>query len=172
MTKKKRFILRTILAVGEGETEQAFLKFLKQIYVLRGRGVSVKTPLGKQGGELSGSVSKAERIKENGDYECVFLLRDLDTREFSSGENIRGILLLGSTPCIEGLFLDVLVPHKRKESWTAAQCKREFESGYLDEKKKLDSRNYFSVFSKEKIEVARRGIPVLNDILNILEGNF
>lgn len=172
MVKKKRFVLRTVLAVGEGETEQAFLKFLKQIYVPRRGGISVKVPLGKQGGDLSGSVDKVKRIRENGDYECTFLLRDLDTQEFKSGEERDKILLLGSHPCVEGLFLDILDPKKRKESWDSARCKQEFEKAYLDEKKKLDSRDYSLIFSPECLEKARKNIPVLDNVLSILEGKF
>ncbi len=169
--KKIRLIRKTVLAVGEGETEQAFLKFLKQIYS-HNKGIFIKVKWGKKGGDLTGELDKVRRIHENEGADYVFLLRDLDTKEFVSGENRNGIIIWGSCPCIEGLFLDILTPKIRKSFWNSKTCKKEFEKNYLNKKQKLDSRNYDKIFSKNLLNKSRQNIPVLNNILNIFEGKF
>ena len=42
MMKPKPFARHTVLLVGEGKTECAFLKHLKSMYISRGCGVAVK----------------------------------------------------------------------------------------------------------------------------------
>ncbi len=68
---------RTLLIVGEGRHEEAFLNHLKKLYVPRGCGLSVTIKNARGKGALH-VVSWTARQIANADYDVVAVLLDTD----------------------------------------------------------------------------------------------
>ncbi len=127
MAKKKRIIRQrtTLLIVGEGATEEAFLKHLRSLYCADRQGprVTIKNAYGK-GPENVLQVAIRE-LRRAADYDQVAVLMDTDipwTAQLHKKAREHDIQLLGCSPCIEGLFLRLL-DKKVPDSSTA--CKKE-----------------------------------------------
>ncbi|EMP5259695.1 RloB domain-containing protein [Klebsiella pneumoniae] len=123
MAKRKvvrRSVTKTLLLVGEGHAEKAFLSHLKSLFSNGSFKVSIVTAGGKGPEHV---MSHAISCKRCDGYDFVIVL--LDTDIVWPKENIRkatsaGINLIGSDPCLEGLLLDVL---GRKKGTTNQSCK-------------------------------------------------
>lgn len=129
----RRIARHTVLIVGEGKTEWAFLRHIRSLYIVRDCGVSAK--IGNvRGGGPDLVVDYAIKQRKNAEYDRVAVLLDTDrempaeAQECAESEEIQ---IIGSTPCIEGLLLKILdepVPN------TCRQCKarvRHFLQGQL-----------------------------------------
>lgn len=135
-TVKKRKANRTILIMGEGATEKAFLKHLKNLYGQRGSGLAI-TIRSATGGSPEAIVRYTENIIKNHAYDRVAILMDTDV-EWSKEARERAkkwnITLIGATPCIEGLLLRILghtPPHRSEECKQV--CARIFGGDLIDE---------------------------------------
>lgn len=127
MAKKKRIIRQrsTLLIVGEGATEEAFLKYLRSLYCADRQGpkVTIKNAYGK-GPENILQVAIRE-LRRAAEYDRVAVLMDTDipwTAQLRRQAKEHSIQLLGCSPCIEGLLLRLL-DKKVPDSSTA--CKKE-----------------------------------------------
>lgn len=160
----------TILAFGEGQTEEAFLRHLGSLYILRESGVSIMYDCAG-GKDPEYMIDRVIRKKKGYDvFNIVFILLDddkliLDETQQKAREH--NILIIQSKPCIEGLLLNILDEHFLVISKTSRQCKREFEDKYLNKKDKIDSRKYYKLFNKEKLDTARSKISAINELLKI-----
>lgn len=160
-----RHAARTLLLVGEGETEVAFLNHLKGIYIPRGCGLAVKV--------LSARGKGPENVVDTVVRQCAyrgFVLRAalLDTDIPWSVEVRRraeqmGIKMVGSTPCLEGLLLEVLnqvVPRR------TADCKRTFKAVFTGNP--LRAEDYARQFDRSVLESARQRVVPLRELLELL----
>jgi hypothetical protein len=100
---KPRKVARTVLVVGEGDSEVCFLQHLKSLYVHRGSGVvvTIKNARGKGAQHV---VDFAIRQSRNAEYDVKVALLDVDTdwndktrKLAKSGK----VLVLPSVPCLE-----------------------------------------------------------------------
>lgn len=118
----RRAARHTVLLVGEGTTDWAFLKHIKSLYISRGCGVSatIRNAHGKGPDHV---VDYAIRQCRNADYDRVVTLLDTDLPMSAA---VRGrarskkVRVIESTPCIEGLLLKILGEHV---PGTSAECK-------------------------------------------------
>lgn len=124
MAKKKavrRSINKTLLLVGEGYAEKAFLSHLKSLFSNGKFKVTVITAGGKGPEHI---ITHAISCKNCDGYDFVIVLLDTDLcwpkvhkeRAISAGIN-----LVGSQPCLEGLLLDVIGKPKAN---TNSGCKK------------------------------------------------
>lgn len=171
--RKQRRTKKTILIVGEGPTEKAFLQHIKQLYVTRDMDIVVKVECGS-GGSPQSVVEKAVRLKSSRSYDKCFVLVDSDVpfdpdKELQKRMNRKPrIEMLYATPCIEGLMLAILQHPKFSQTKTTSDnCKRVFHE-YIPEDKKTDRRAYEGIFTKEIFEERKQIVPELNMILHIL----
>lgn len=101
---------RTLLIVGEGRHEEAFLKHLKKLYVTRGCGLSVTIKYAQGKGALHVIDWTARQIA-NADYDVVAALLDTDsdwnekTKKLAKNKKIQ---VLKSEPCFEAMMLRLL----------------------------------------------------------------
>lgn len=100
----------TLLIVGEGAVEEAFLTHVKKLYVPRGCGLSVKVTnaRGKGAGHV---VDWTIRQMANIQYDSVAVLLDTDTGWTPAVEKRarqKNMCVLKSTPCIEAVLLRIL----------------------------------------------------------------
>ena len=161
--RKQRRTKKTILIVGEGPTEKAFLQHVKQLYVTRDMDIVVKVECGS-GGSPQSVVEKAVRLKSSRSYDKCFVLVDSDVafepdRELQKRMKKKPrIEMLNATPCIEGLMLAILKHPKFSQTKTTSDdCKRIFNK-YVPEDKKTDRRSYEGVFTKKIL--AGNGVPL------------
>lgn len=151
--RKKRRVRKTLLAVGEGHTEIAFLKYLRSIYCTgssknaEGPKVNVKNARGKGPKHV---LDTALAHQKQAQYDQTIILLDTDIpwdTDFEQTAKRNGITIIGSTPCIEAVFLcliDQAIPS------TTEQCKREIKKYLKHDLTKLE--HYKSWCTKEKLE--------------------
>lgn len=101
----------TLLIVGEGQSEVAFLNHVKQLFSVRGNGKQIKIK-NAQGGGAKHVIDWTLRQKLNADYDVVAVIFDTDTvcwnEKVQSNAKKNRIHLLTSEPCLEGMLLRVL----------------------------------------------------------------
>lgn len=165
MPKKRKIALRTVLIVTEGYTDKAFADHLKSLYVTRGCGISVRVRNAKGKG-ADNVVGTALGVREG--FDRVLCLFDADLalkKSLRDKARRQQFTLVASSPCIEGLFLDIL---GKPVPATCHDCKQLFSQiiGIADFK---DAASYAPIFTKEILENRRTKIPVLNALLSTLE---
>ena len=165
----------TILIVGEGPTERAFLQYLKELYILRENNFAVKIESGT-GGSPSSIVQKAIRLRGSRGYDKCYVLIDADKpleTDFKLADRMKKrprIEVLKVTPCIEGLFLAILKHSSfSQRSASSDYCKKEFESTYMASDRKTDKRSYVDKFLKTLINERRASVPELDLILKAMQ---
>lgn len=163
----------TVLIVGEGLKDEAFLRHLKDMYVLRDGEIAVKVGSGL-GGSPCSVIQKAIRLRDSSEYgRCVVIVdgdvplkidRELNKRiKEKSRVEIRLI-----KPCMEGLLLEILRhAHFNRHGSSTALCKHEFEV-YIPIGKQTETASYARVFPKALIDSRRVSIPDLDVILKIM----
>ncbi|MDP8212255.1 MAG: RloB family protein [Candidatus Zapsychrus exili] len=173
VAQRKRPVRRTkktVLIVGEGPTEKAFLRYVKELYIKRDMDISVNVECGS-GGSPRNVIEKAIRLCGSRGYDKCFVLIDADIplkadkKLLSRMKRKPKIEILKSTPCIEGLFLSIL---DDTENNSSGQCKSTFETTYLAPDKKTDKRSYERLFSKEMLNEKRSLVNELNSILKAM----
>lgn len=163
----RRSVVRTILVVGEGYSEEYFLKHLVGLYVQRGCGFrfDVKNARGKGGAHV---VNVAIRQSRNADFDHRVALLDTDVGWDQKTESIarkERIQVLASTPCLEGLLLQI---HKKPiQDRTTEQLKQAFEAAFAAPAS--EPSIYPRFFTKALLEDARTAVATLQTLLTLLE---
>ncbi len=169
---QKRKILKTLYAFGEGETEVAFLKFLKRIYS-GSRNRNIKIWIKNLGGkDPEVMITKAVRIIRMSHYDkkCILMDGDKAVPEVQN-EKISDyqIDIIKAIPCIEGLFLEILGGNRDTIArMSSSECKAKFEEEHLNSKQKLDHREYDGIFTKELLDSKKEEINVLNTLIKYM----
>lgn len=169
LKKKGRRASKTLLMFGEGLCEEMFLKHLRSVYSYN-TGVAITIRRGR-GGNAHSIVIDAHRIP--GDYDRKIVVLDNDNPELEMNRaraeaKKRDIELFKNTPCLEFVLLSIVNGKLtgRNSSW----CKSEFESKYMDQKKRGDLNEYAKVFPKELLDAQRANVRELNTLVVIMEG--
>jgi hypothetical protein len=169
LKKKKRQANKTLLVFGEGYDEEMFLKHLKSIYSYKSN-VAISVKKGK-GGDAQNIVIDADKMIGAYDRKVVVLDNDKAKAEMvkarQEAEN-RNIELIENTPCLEHLLISIL--DKKMTGKNSAWCKSEFESKYIDKKKRGEPNEYVKLFPKKLLEARRLKIIELNKLILIMEG--
>lgn len=159
----------TVLAVGEGETEKAFLHFLKTRYSTRDDGIFIKILYAGGGGPECVIGHAIKMNPKNYDRAFVVLDKDISCRSsYLRKAKTHKLEIIWCVPCIEGLFLKLLEPALDPSVKSSADCKSIFEDKYLGEDEKLDPEKYAGIFSLALIESRRRQIQELDRIIKLM----
>jgi hypothetical protein len=165
----------TILIVGEGPTEKAFLQYLKELYIMRDNDFAVKIECGTGGAPCS-VVQKAIRVRGSRAYDRCYVLFDADRpletdHKLSDRMNKKPrIEILRANPCIEGLFLAILQhPGFSQASALSDHCKREFHARYLSAERKMNKRAYADKFPRTVLDDRRKIVLELDAILKAMQ---
>ncbi|MBU1809374.1 MAG: RloB family protein [Candidatus Omnitrophica bacterium] len=168
-------IKTTILIVGEGPTEKAFLQHLRELYINRNDEFVIKVECGTGGAPCS-VVQRAIRLRGGRAYDKCYVLFDADRPletdyKLSDRMNKRPrIEILKATPCIEGLFLAVLKhPGFSQANASSSRCRREFYDKYISADKKTDKRAYGDKFSRALLDGRRTNVSELDLILKAMQ---
>jgi superfamily I DNA and RNA helicase len=167
--KKRRQASKTLLAFGEGFGEEVFLKYLRGLYAYKNN-VAITVKKGK-GGDAQSIVIDADKTLGAFDRKIVVLDNDKTKAEMTKARQEakkRGIELIENTPCLEFLLVSIL--DKKPNGKNSAWCKGEFESKYLEEKKRGEPSEYVKLFPKKLLDGQRLKVPELNALILIMEG--
>jgi hypothetical protein len=166
MTKQVRVQRKTLLVVGEGDTEVAFLKYLRSLYCANDQGASVSVD-NAHGKSPENIVECSIRHISSSAYDKRVCLLDTDvpwSPKATKKAKSKKIVMLGASPCIEGLFLEIL---GHKVPATSSECKAKIATMFTFALTRPD--NYSRVFGKAELEVARKRVKILNDLLSYYE---
>ncbi len=167
--KKRRSANITLLMYGEGLGEEMFLKHLRSIYS-KNSGVTVKIRNGK-GGNPSNIIISA--INEPGDFDrrIVILDSDVEEQEMKKARaeaNQKGIELVENNPCLEATLLSILRSGKSFSNQASAWCKKEFESNYIEKKKRKDPAEYKKIFTKDLLDRQKVNVSELGVLISFM----
>lgn len=157
---------RTLLIVGEGADEVAFLNHVKQLYAPRGCGLAVKIK-NAQGKGAKHVVEWTVRQAAIADYDIVATLFDTDTdwspavRKLAERKKIQ---LLLSEPCFEAMLLRVLEQHPSEGS---AALKDQFAPFVSHDA--TNSQNYAEHFGKDALKASRNSEKTIDWLLKLLD---
>lgn len=157
----------TVLIVGEGDTEKAFLDHLRTHYVTRGCGVSVTTR-NAHGKGPENVVDVAIRHARGADYTIVAVLMDTDlpwTPALRKLAQTKKICLIGASPCCDGLLLGILgdpVP----DSSDLCKAKLFQRLG----RKPVVKEAYANDFTKALLDGRRAAVRPLDKLLTLMAG--
>jgi hypothetical protein len=154
---------RTLLLVGEGATEEAFLRHVKSLYAPRGSGlkVTIKDAHGKGAKHVVDWTSR-----QIGEYDSVGALLDTDqdwsdavARKAKSAK----IVVLKSEPQIEAMLLRLIGQNANGDSNTLKARLAPFVGNDA-----LRPENYAGRFDKQCLESGRRHEQAVDDLLVLL----
>jgi len=156
---------KTVLLVGEGLAEQAFLNHLKSIYAPRGsKQVSVKTAKGKGGAHV---LEHTHRQSLQAAYDQIGALLDTDT-DWGDQQRRRarrlGIEIFEATPCLEALLLCTV---GMSPPATTSHCKRLFHQRFGCEAHAGDL--FEAHFSRPLLDSARARVATLERLIRFLQ---
>ncbi|MFA5175499.1 MAG: RloB domain-containing protein [Patescibacteria group bacterium] len=172
MNKNIRILRNTIFAFGEGEAERIFLKHLRSIYSGDKTSVRIDDAGGK---DVSYILEKAVRIRGDIKYNHSFILLDTDrewTLKLKSRAVKKGIELIGSSPCLEGLLLCILNPESNFLHQQSNECKKQFQNKYLHQNRMMTDFDCKRLFTKIILDSAKTKIKSISRIIEIFQGNY
>lgn len=157
MAKMKRKIQQaTLLIVGEGQHDKAFIKHMKSIYDDRNNGQHL-TIHSADGGSPNDIIKNTQRKYLHTGYDRSVILMDSDVQIRQQDWDLArkcGIQLILSTPnCLEGMLLEVL-NQRVPANFTSAQCKAQLRPYLSGEPVFPDSYN--PAFAKPVLDASTK----------------
>lgn len=165
---KRRQANKTLLIFGEGFSEEIFLKYLRSTYSFN-KNVAITIKRGK-GGTPYNVVLDANKLPGAFDRKVVIIDNDKPKIEIQKARIIakeKNIELIENTPCLESLFITIL---DKKYNQNSDWFKHEFESKYLDKKKRDELNEYIKLFPQKLLDKKKNEISELKKLILIMEG--
>lgn len=165
--KIKRKIRETLVIVGEGETEEAFLNHLKSFYSTGNLKIKIKSAGGKGPNNVIGD---AIGTLNNSGCDRVAALLDMDLQWPVSKvkeAHRKKIILVGVDPCIEAMLIDIL-EEPRPYPCTNATCKNQLHP-QLDGRP-TNKNSYVKLFEKNILDKAKDRVEALDLLIKVLSG--
>jgi len=156
---------QTLLIVGEGRHEEAFLNHLKRLYVVRGCGLSV-TVKNARGKGAKHVVEWTIRQIANAAYDDVAVLLDTDkdwSQAVANKAKKGKIVVFASDPCFEAVLLRALGKHPVGD----AKALKKAVAPFLNNDPTVRD-NYEEHFGDEQLQVARTREPIIDELLTAL----
>jgi hypothetical protein len=166
MAKKIWRTNKTILLVGEGADEEAFLNHVKINFVSRDSGISVKVK-NAQGKGATHVVQWTIRQMATAQYDVVAVMVDTDTGwtvEVQKLARDNGIILLPSHPCFEAVLLRLI---NQRPQVNPQALKRQLAPFVHDRSTQVES--YSEHFGPIVLTGNRIREPSIDELLRILE---
>lgn len=168
MARKKHQVRPTLLAVGEGDSEEAFLKHLRCVYCSGGAGVAA-TVRNAHGKGPENVIDFAARQARAYSFDKIVALLDTDiawTDKLTKAARKGKIEMVGSRPCLEGLLLSILRKQPPEQS---AACKKAISQ--LLGVDLTEGEGYAAHFPRAALDDARNRLPELDSLIKRFEGN-
>jgi len=161
MANKKWKVQKTLLIVGEGYHDEAFLNHVKRLPGACGNGVKITIKNARGKGALN-VIDHAEKLSRNFGYDHVAALFDTDTDWTSSAAKkakLAKIQVLLATPCLEAMLLRCI----RKVPGDPHQFKDQLAPFVGSAPGKPES--YATNFNLAALQAVRDQEPTINDLL-------
>lgn len=155
---------RTLLIVGEGRHEEAFLNHLKQLYAPRGCGLSVTIRNARGKGVLH-VINWTARQIANADYDVVAALLDTDSDWNAKTKKLARtwkIQVLKSEPCFEAMMLRLI----GKPTIGDAHTLKKYFAPYVSNDATQKS-HYALNFSHACLQAGRNKEPTIDALLKL-----
>lgn len=155
---------RTLLIVGEGHHEVAFLNYLKHLYVPRGCGLSVTIKNARGKGALH-VINWTARQIANVDYDAVAALLDTDSDWNAKTQKLartKKIQVLKSEPCFEAMMLRLI---GKSTIGDAHALKKQFAPFVNNDATQRD--NYASNFGTACLQAGKSKEPTIDALLKL-----
>ncbi|MCA3176507.1 MAG: RloB domain-containing protein [Burkholderiales bacterium] len=167
MARKQHQVRKTLLIVGEGDSEEAFLKHLRDFYCSGGAGVAatVRNAHGKGPENVIDHAASQARIAS---FDKRVALLDTDipwTDKLKKEARKAKVDMIGSIPCFEGLLLAIL---EKQPAAQCADCKKAIS--LLLGVDLTERQSYAEHFPKAVLDAARLKIVELDQLLTAFEG--
>lgn len=156
---------RTLLIVGEGYHEEAFLNHVKQLYAPRGCGLSV-TVKNAHGKGAKHVIDWTIRQIANTAYDAVAAMLDTDTDwtpAVGKQAKAKKIQVLASEPCFDAVMLRLL----GKNPVGDAKALKKHLAPYVNDDPTL-RQNYAAHFGPKCLETGRTHEPTIDLLLKLL----
>jgi len=163
---KSRPQKQTLLLVGEGYDEEAFLKYLKSQLVGREAGLEVKIKNAKGKGAKH-VVEWTIRQAKQADYNEVAALLDTDkdwTTAVQKQARANNIFVLTSEPCFEAMLLRLIGVTPEIDT---KKLKKQFEP-YVNNAATV-SENYAEYFNPDALKSKRHQEKTIDKLLQLLK---
>lgn len=163
---KSRAQKQTLLLVGEGYDEEAFLKYLKSQLVGREVGLEVKIKNAKGKGAKH-VIDWTIRQAKQADYDRVAALLDTDTNwtpAVQKKAKVEKIIVLPSEPCFEAMLLRLIGVTPEIDT---KKLKKQFEP-YVNGVSTVPE-NYAVHFSPDKLKNKRDLEKTIDELLKLLK---
>jgi len=160
-----RVARRTLLVVGEGYAEVAFLKHIRDLYTCGGAGCSMAIA-NARGKGAQHVVAYAVRTARATAHDQVAALLDSDTdwnEKVEAVARIKKISVLLCQPCLEGPLLHI---HGVALDRSTAEHKKDFRDRFGGDAH--DAGLLEKCFPKELLDDARARVPLLTGLLSLL----
>jgi hypothetical protein len=165
--RKKHKVRKTLLIVGEGDSEEAFLKHLRELYCSEGAGVAA-TVRNAHGKGPEHVINHAARLARIYSYDIVVALLDTDivwTDKLKKEARKAKIEMVGSSPCLEGLLLSILGERPAEQS---VECKKSIQQ--LLGTDLTERQSYARHYPKSLLDSARATIGELDRLVKFIQG--
>ena len=165
--KNRRFVLRTVLLVGEGDAEVAFIDHLKALYIARGCGLALTVKNARGKGALH-VVDVAVRQSRNAAFDVRAVLLDTDTDWNEKTQSIARkakVQVVPCRPCLEAMLLALYGETAQGKS--SAHHKQAFATRFGAQAH--DASVYARHFPLGLLEKARAVSPELEQLLALLK---
>ncbi len=154
----------TVLIVGEGRHEEAFLNHLKRLYVSRecGLSVTIKNARGKGAWHV---INWTARQMANAAYDeaAALLYTDADWNENTSTlARAKKIQVLKSEPCFEAMMLRLL---RQPTVGDAHALKKQFAAFVKNDATQRE--HYATCFDKESLQEGKHREPTIAALLKL-----
>lgn len=159
----------SVLIVGEGSSEKAFIKHLKGLYC-HNSGVGVRIRKGR-GGNPKTIVITTKRMAGTYNRRIAVVDNDKGRQQMEDAERKAKDLcveIVWHKPCLDAVLLEIRnsgVSYAEKDS---RQCKKEFERKYISKKHRSDLHRYERVFPKELLDERRSEVAALDRLIRLL----
>ena len=159
---------KTVLLVGEGHSEDAFLRYIRGLYAPRNCGVvvTISNAHGKGPAHIIDHTIGQMRAPKDYSITAAVLDNDLDCpgSHLQKARSNR-IALIWSSPCFEALLLEILEQHVPSRT---QHCKAKFATTYGIDLVRPDA--YAALFPKDRLDRMRSQVANLNAICRAMEG--
>jgi hypothetical protein len=156
---------KTLLIVGEGYHEEAFLNHVKQLYVPRGCGLSV-TIRNARGKGAKHVIDWTIRQIANADYDTVAAMLDTDTdwtAAVARQAKAKKIQVLASEPCFDAVMLRLLGKTAVGDAKTLKKQLAQFLNNDPTQR-----QNYAAHFGAACLKAGRRHEPTIDALLKLM----
>jgi len=162
---------KTVLLVGEGPCEWAFLKHLVGLFQLRESTFAARVE-NAHGGSPETVLLSAKKLLRQRAYDVCVIVMDTDRPwpvPLSGTINGTQMKYVAASPCLEGFLLQLLGVPGISGRTPVAQCKRVLYGSYVDENHRTEPKAYLRCFPKAIMNQRRSQCSALETILQELE---